>query len=92
MNQPKRDSGASEPVDESRKQFVAFYSWPPDRMATRSFMRKALNNAVAAVTKDQPNYDVIVDEATRGLPSSPNIPVSIMDKIRAADMVRGSYK
>lgn len=80
-------AGATTQTAATKKQFAVFYSWQSDHAKTRSFLRKALNNAIAEVMQKRPEWNVFLDEATRGLPGSPNIPITIMDKIRAADMV-----
>lgn len=82
MGRPEAARGSAD-----KRQFAVFYSWQSDHVETRSFLRKALNAAIAEVMKKKPEWNIFLDEATRGLPGSPNIPITIMDKIRAADMV-----
>jgi hypothetical protein len=69
-------------------EFVVFYSWQSDlpdatnRQAIRSGLRVASNK----LESESPTIRVIVDEATRGAPGSPNIPATIMEKIRSCDV------
>lgn len=71
----------------SAQNFVVFYSWQSDLPATRKFIDKALKAAVKSVMMDLPDVTITIDQATRGLTGSPNIPIAIMTKIKAADMV-----
>lgn len=75
------------PAQPAKKKFVVFNSWKSDEASTRSFITVSLELAAKQVMQKLPAYQVIIDEATRGRTGSPNIPVSIMDKIKAADMV-----
>jgi hypothetical protein len=69
-------------------EFIVFYSWQSDlpdainRQAIRSGLRVASNKFEA----DNPAARVIIDEATRGAPGSPNIPATILEKIRSCDV------
>lgn len=69
------------------KNFVVFYSWQSDLPATRSFIQKALTTAANTVMVELPEVSITIDQATRGLTGSPNIPLAIMRKIKEADMV-----
>ncbi|MDQ4625023.1 hypothetical protein [Janthinobacterium lividum] len=69
-----------------KKKFVIFYSWQSDLPETRNTIKSALKEAAKAVMKINPQLNVIVDEATRDLAGAPNIPSSIMAKIKGADM------
>lgn len=71
----------------SMKNFVVFYSWQSDLPATRSFIQKALTFAANTVMAELPDVAITIDQATRGLTGSPNIPLAIMRKIKEADMV-----
>ncbi|MDM0010139.1 hypothetical protein QTI51_37380 [Variovorax sp. J22G73] len=77
----------SDSTEPAKKKFVVFNSWKSDNASTRSFVNASLELAAKQVMQKLPDYEVLVDEATRGKTGSPNIPVSIMDKIKAADMV-----
>ncbi len=72
-----------EPTD-----FTVFYSWQSDlpdetnRQAIRSALRIASNKIEAAA----PKYRIVLDEATRGEPGSPNIPATILDKIKSCEV------
>lgn len=69
-------------------EFIVFYSWQSDlpdathRQAIRSGLRVASNK----IETDNPAVRVIVDEATRETPGSPNIPSTIMEKIHSCDV------
>jgi hypothetical protein len=73
----------------SKKQFRIFYSWQSDlpdytnRVAIRQVLRGL--RTILETTFLSMNLDFEVDEATRGLPGSPNIPNSILAKIRTSD-------
>ena len=68
--------------------FTTFYSWQSDlpdetnRQAIRSALRTASNKVEVAA----PQFRVVLDEATRGEPGSPNIPATILEKIRSSDV------
>jgi hypothetical protein len=68
--------------------FVVFYSWqselPEDD--NRGAIRAALRLASIEIEAKGGRRHIVIDEATRNLPGSPNIPQAILDKIRAADM------
>jgi hypothetical protein len=67
------------------KRLVLFYSWQSDLPdpANRNGIRNALR---AARTTVRPNFSLVIDEATRDVPGSPNVPSTIADKIRDCDM------
>ncbi|MBS0344283.1 MAG: nucleotide-binding protein [Proteobacteria bacterium] len=69
------------------KNFVVFYSWQSDLPVTRKFIQKALTSAANTVMEELPDVSITIDQATRGLTGSPNIPLAIMKKIKKADMV-----
>lgn len=69
------------------KNFVVFYSWQSDLPVTKNFIRKALTLAANTVMAELPDVSIAIDQATRGLTGSPNIPLAIMKKIKEADMV-----
>lgn len=71
----------------SAQNFVVFYSWQSDLPETKKFIDKALKAAVKSVMMDLQDVTITIDQATRGLTGSPNIPIAIMTKIKAADMV-----
>lgn len=71
----------------STQNFVVFYSWQSDLPETRKFILKALTLATTAVMAELPEVLITIDQATRGLTGSPNIPLAIMKKIKEADMV-----
>ncbi|ADV00441.1 hypothetical protein [Alicycliphilus denitrificans] len=69
------------------KKFVVFYSWQSDLPTTRNFIQKALSLAANTIMAEMPGVSIAIDQATRGLTGSPNIPLAIMKKIKEADMV-----
>lgn len=69
-------------------EFTVFYSWQSDlpdqtnRQAIRSAIRLASNKIEAARSEIR----IALDEATRGVPGSPNIPATILEKIRSCEV------
>lgn len=67
-----------------------FYSWQSDLRAdtNRNFIREALRNASSTLETEfgDQNLCIIVDDATRNCPGSPNIPSTILQKIEGADI------
>jgi hypothetical protein len=71
------------------REIVVFYSWQsdlPDK-TNRKAIRKSLREACSSVEKDFSNIHFHLDEATRGVSGSPNIPVTILEKIETADIL-----
>lgn len=72
----------------SSSDLIVFYSWQSDlndainKQAIRSGLRVASNK----IESENPAIRVIIDEATRDTPGSPNIPLTIMEKIRSCDV------
>jgi len=75
--------------DRTDNDFVIFYSWQNDlpdetnRRLIREVLRNSSSNLEATYSDD--NLRIIIDEATRGEPGSPNIPLTILEKIKNAD-------
>lgn len=69
--------------------YKVFYSWQselPD-MVNLKLIRNALNQAANSITAEHDlNLHVVIDEATREVPGSPNIAGSIFTKIKDADV------
>lgn len=65
-----------------------FFSWQSDSLdaTNRQFIRQQLRSAVNDVESEHSGVVIDVDEATRDLPGSPNIPAAILSKIKAADI------
>lgn len=64
-----------------------FFSWQSDldQEMTTHAVRKAMRSAIPALQeKYERQFDI--DESTRNLPGSPNIPIAIIDKIRTSDI------
>lgn len=72
-----------EPID-----FTIFYSWQSDLPdeTNRQAIRVALRVASNKVEEAHPHVRVLLDEATRGASGSPNIPATILDKIKSCDV------
>ena len=76
----------------ARREIKVFYAWQSDLPA--KFNRSAIEKSLRFVShelEDQLSSDrqitnVIIDEATRDSPGSPNIPRSILEKIQHADI------
>jgi hypothetical protein len=72
-------------------QFTVFYSWQSDLPSEANLraIRNALRSASSALEAKHAdkNLKIDVDEATRDQPGSPNIPATILAKIRTADVV-----
>jgi len=75
---------------ESDMDFVVFYSWQSDLPdeSNRRLIREALRNASSVLEEKyaKQNLRIILDEATRNKPGSPNIPITIMEKIEISDV------
>jgi hypothetical protein len=75
----------------SPRPFIVFYAWQSDlpETANRYLLRDALRDAAKRLKGKLPREfsEVVIDEATRNLPGSPNIPAAIQQKILAADAV-----
>ena len=72
----------------NEKTFKIFYSWQSElpHLVNLKLIRKALSQAAIAMNSDHAmNLHVVVDEATRDVPGSPDIKDSIFQKIREAD-------
>lgn len=72
-------------VETPPKKLRLFYAWQSDlpSKANRNGIRDGLRSAAKSV---QPSVNLLIDEATRDTPGSPNIPTKIMEKIRACDL------
>lgn len=70
----------------SQTNFSIFYSWQSDSPAAsnRNAIANALKKARVAL-EARTKGTIIIDEATREAPGSPNIPQTILDKIRQSD-------
>jgi hypothetical protein len=73
----------SEPI-----RFTVFYSWQSDLPdeSNRVLIRQALRTASSSIEKSNGDLIVEIDEATRDVSGSPNIPATILAKINVADI------
>lgn len=69
---------------------VLFFSWQSDLPdeTNRRLIREGIRKASSAIEEEYSNKNIriIIDEATRNLSGSPNIPIAILDKIKNADI------
>jgi len=65
-----------------------FYSWQltTSRSYNRKFIEEAIINAKLGIEKASKEIQLSFDEATRGIPGSPNIPNEIFQKIKSCDI------
>lgn len=70
------------------ERFTVFYSWQSDLPDTsnRAFIRQALRTAASSIEDSKGDLIVEIDEATRDVSGSPNIPATILAKINIADV------
>jgi hypothetical protein len=65
-----------------------FYSWqsdlPPE--TNQRAVRHTLRDSINLVESEIDDIKIVVDEATRDMPGSPNIPMTIFDKIARCDI------
>ena len=72
----------------TKPKYKIFYSWQSDLPTTSNnrFISHRLTEACHEVESTQTDFLFYVDEATREAPGSPNIPTTIMDKIKTSDI------
>src|SRR5258706_7332995 len=69
-----------------------FYAWQSDlpakfnRTAVKKCLRLASGELEEQLSTETQQTEVVIDEATRDCPGSPNIPASILEKIQASDV------
>lgn len=71
-------------ADDTNPTFTVFYSWQSDRpnSLNRGFIQDALERAAKAIRNDDSiEVDLVVDRDTQGRPGSPDISVTIFEKI-----------
>jgi hypothetical protein len=73
--------------DPTDSTFTIFYSWQSDlpEATNKRAIRSAIRKAISTVEAEIAGLRIDLDEATRDMPGSPNIPQTIIDKIRNAD-------
>jgi hypothetical protein len=71
------------------KEVKIFYSWQSDLPdnTNRKFIRDALHITIPHIEEN--NIKILLDEATRNKSGSPNIPATIIEKIKKADIFIG---
>ena len=72
----------------TKRSIKVFYAWQSDLPAkfNRNAVKKSLRLAsgeLEAQLSTETQTEVIIDEATRDYPGSPNIPASILEKIKS---------
>lgn len=70
------------------KTFTIFYSWQSDlpKHTNEKAIRLSINSAINKIEEDSESFKLVLDEATRDSPGSPNIPNTIFNKIAKADL------
>lgn len=73
------------------EEFVIFYSWQSDLpdSTNRTAIRLALKSVGFMLEESRPELKILIDEATRGEPGSPDIPTAILAKIDKSDVFVG---
>ncbi len=68
--------------------FEIFYAWQSDlpEKNNRYAIRTALNDAIYKINSENPSMLLNLDQATRNEPGSPNIPDTILKKIKLCDV------
>ncbi len=76
----------------TKRSIKVFYAWQSDlparfnRNAVKKCLRVASSELEEQLSTETQQSEVIIDEATRDYPGSPNIPASILEKIQASDV------
>ena len=68
-----------------KTKFSIFFSWQSDTKGNRTIIRDSIL-AECQKQKEMNGYEVVIDEATRNLPGSPQIETSILQKIANSDV------
>lgn len=70
------------------QQIHIFFAWQTDSPLdpNRDAIRRALAKAKEVLESKRPDTEIVLDEATRRTPGSPDIPSTILQKIRQADV------
>lgn len=74
-----------------KNELVLFYAWQSDSPAetNRTAIRDALKAVVERLEAKDPTLSIVIDDATRGMVGSGNVPDSIRLKIEACDIFVG---
>ena len=72
----------------SKPEVRIFFSWQSDLLkdATTNAIRECLVLAATEIESEFPDIKIIIDEATRNIPGSPDIPTMIFEKIALSDI------
>lgn len=72
----------------TKQKYTIFYSWQSDlpSASNHRFINHRLTEACNELESTQNDFIFFVDEATREAPGSPNIPTTIMEKIKTSDI------
>jgi hypothetical protein len=76
----------------TKRSIKVFYAWQSDlpakfnRTAVKKCLRLASGELEGQLSTETQQAVVVIDEATRDCPGSPNIPASILEKIQASDV------
>ena len=77
----------------TEQRFTVFYSWQSNSPADTNWrlIREGLREAASLLETENAGtaLHVVIDEATRDVPGSPNIPQTVLSKIRQADAFVG---
>lgn len=76
-------------MNSQKKIIRVFFSWQStlDKKNNTNFIRSALEKAKAKIENSQKGIDIILDEATRNVPGSPDITTTIQSKIALSQIV-----
>lgn len=76
----------------TKQSLKVFYAWQSDlpakfnRTAVKKCLRVASGELEEQLSTETRQIEILIDEATRDCPGSPNIPASILEKIQASDV------
>ena len=70
------------------KKVSVFFSWQSDSLkkTNANAIRSALVEAKRSIEDKAPKIEIVLEEATRNVPGSPDIVATLLKKIRAADI------
>lgn len=76
-------------MSSQKKTIRVFFSWQStlDKKHNTNFIRDALEKAKSKIESDQQDIEILLDEATRDVPGSPDIATTIQSKIALSQIV-----